>query len=264
MNQRKRRLYSFVHVIEAIWDCLCMFLHDVFNPVEFLEIGFNGYDHNGTHPTGSASVPRTGVDKTQVAICSRKCPGCHQQLKLEQFFGIYNNTEFLYCIQCRNAGKPHLPFTLWDHPITTTSYQNNTVEYRQNYYNNRYDTESGEVYTFKSNSPDYYEVDIEEASQFWLDPLVYGEHFITWADLSSDSPKVIKSRRRNRMRNRKYAILPWVYSIVPENDFEQDFRDRCERLWRHGFDENLPDGLLTTSQWSRFWTNYENRKTQCV
>ena len=249
VNRHRRRFYRFIHGIETFWNGACMLIHDMVNPVEFLEGGSSNSRRSSDVPTRATSVPRTNLN-----LCMRCCPGCNRYLKLEQFFGIYTNTEHEFCVDCRVNGKPSLPFTLWGEPVDHSTYGE-----RQRYYQSRYNDESSVIIKhceIKIIPPDYFDVDIEEASEFWSDPLLHGELFTTWDSLYDESVQAVKKRRTNREWNRKYRYQPWVYDSAVTSPREQNMRERCERLWKHGFDEHLPEGLLQTASWKKFWQKY--------
>ena len=173
---------------------------------------------------------------------TRKCPGCCRQLRFDNFLGLYSDIEYIYCLECRGSGKPLTQNTVWEQPVVGNQPRNAVV------YNNNY--------IYKPKPPDYFVVSIEEASQFWLDPLLYGEKFDTWGSLYDESPVAVKLRRIERERNRKWCYTPWRYDAVAASQLERNMRERCERLWRHGFDEHLPEGLLENASWNRFWNFY--------
>jgi hypothetical protein len=111
----------------------------------------------------------------------------------------------------------------------------------------------------QKRKPDYYHVEVIEASDRSTDPLLNGEQWITWNRLVRETTKRKKQRRRNRVKTRHDKSPPWKVYGEPRSHYEKWLREHYERIWKAGRDEQLPTYLLNCTLWSQFW--YKHKRT---
>jgi hypothetical protein len=176
-------------------------------------------------------------------LCSRECPGCYKWKGLGHFYATFGDLEYKYCSTCRINGKTTEPYTSWGSLVTT-----NYPRYPTSY-----------VSINRPKKPEYFEIEVEDVSTVWNDPLLYGEQWITWDRLRRDSAKKSKQRCRNRAKKRRDKPPPWKIYEEPRSEYEKEVRERYERMWKCGMDECLPLYLLKCKTWSQFWYRHKVR-----
>jgi len=237
VDKSGQRQCSDFHVVKTVWDGIGGLLAALFTPMEF------GFGDEGGYPSNSTpDCPSVFSGTGLMSLCSRECPGCGKQKGLGHFYATYGNVEYKHCSDCRMNGRSSAPYTAWGHPVSPYYQSGAYVPVRQH-----------------KRKPDYFHVEVYEASARFTDQLLNGEQWITWDRLCRENVKKKKQRRRNRIKTRRGKSPPWKIYGLPRSHYEKYLREHYERLWKAGMDECLPTYLLNCTMWSQFW--YQHRKT---